>query len=84
MLPTLAIGFGAGLLNSVVGIGGGILIVPGLVLVRKLNPRVAVATSLGSVLILSAIALGVHLVSAPFVLSAWGATLLLPGRRIPA
>lgn len=77
LVPTLAIGFGAGLLNALVGIGGGILIVPGLVIVRKLNPRVAVATSLGSVLILSATALGVHLASAPFSLSAWGGVLLL-------
>ncbi len=77
LLPTLAIGFGAGLLNALVGIGGGILIVPGLVIVRKLPPRVAVATSLGSVLILSGLALAVHLVSAPFVLSAWGLVLLL-------
>jgi hypothetical protein len=76
-IPTLAIGFGAGLLNALVGIGGGILIVPGLVIVRKLNPRVAVATSLGSVLILSAFALVVHLASAPFSLSAWGGVLLL-------
>jgi len=77
LAATLAIGFGAGLLNAVVGIGGGILIVPGLVMVRKLPPRVAVATSLGSVLILSAIALAVHLATAPFALSAWGAGLLL-------
>ncbi len=77
LIPTLAIGFGAGLLNALVGIGGGILIVPGLVIVRKLNPRVAVATSLGSVLILSAIALIVHLASAPFSLSVWGGVLLL-------
>ncbi len=77
LLPTLAIGFGAGLLNALVGIGGGILIVPGLVIVRKLHPRMAVATSLGSVLILSALALAVHLLSAPFVLSAWGLIVLL-------
>jgi uncharacterized membrane protein YfcA len=77
LLSTLAIGFGAGLLNAVVGIGGGILIVPGLVVVRKMAPRMAVATSLGSVFILSSVALGVHLVSAPFILSTGGAVLLL-------
>jgi uncharacterized protein len=73
----LGIGFAAGLLNAVIGIGGGLLIVPGLVVVRKLHPRVAVATSLGSVLLLSSVALGVHLITAPFTLSAWGAILLL-------
>jgi uncharacterized protein len=77
LLTTLGIGLGAGLLNALVGIGGGILIVPGLVIVRKLHPRVAVATSLGSVLLLSAVALGVHVASAPFQLSLGGALLLL-------
>jgi uncharacterized membrane protein YfcA len=77
LFTTLGIGFGAGLLNAVVGIGGGILIVPGLVMVRKLHPRVAVATSLGSVLLLSGVALAVHLVIAPFTLSLWGTLLLL-------
>lgn len=77
LLATLGIGFGAGLLNAVIGIGGGILIVPGLVLVRKVHPRVAVATSLGAVLLLSAVALAIHLLIAPFTLSLWGTVLLL-------
>ncbi len=77
ILTTLGIGLGAGLLNALVGIGGGILIVPGLVIVRKLHPRVAVATSLGSVLLLSAIALGAHVATSPFELSLGGALLLL-------
>jgi len=77
LLTSLGIGFSAGLLNALVGIGGGILIVPGLVIVRNLPPRVAVATSLGSVLLLSGVALLVHLLIAPFTLSAWGAALLL-------
>jgi uncharacterized membrane protein YfcA len=63
--------------KALVGIGGAKQIVPGQVIVRKLHPRVAVATSLGSVLLLSGVALGVHIASAPFELSAWGAGLLL-------
>jgi uncharacterized protein len=77
LITTSAIGFAAGLINAVVGIGGGILIVPGLVVVRKMNPRVAVATSLGAVLVLSLISLAVHLLTAPFQLDAWGAAMLV-------
>ncbi|MFI5401096.1 MAG: sulfite exporter TauE/SafE family protein [SAR324 cluster bacterium] len=77
LLTSLAIGFGAGLLNALVGVGGGILIVPGLVIVRNLDPRVAVATSLGSVLLLSGVALVLHLLISPFALSLSGTALLL-------
>ncbi|HEX7926757.1 MAG TPA: sulfite exporter TauE/SafE family protein, partial [bacterium] len=61
LAKTLAVGFGAGLVNGLVGIGGGILIVPGLILVRRLPPQTAVSTSLASVMVLSTLALGFHL-----------------------
>jgi uncharacterized membrane protein YfcA len=60
-LQSTAVGFGAGLINGLVGIGGGILIVPGLVLVRQVPAKVAVATSLACVLMLSSLALAFHL-----------------------
>jgi uncharacterized protein len=76
-LITLAVGFGAGLLNAMIGVGGGIIIVPGLVLVRQVSPRLAVATSLGAVLVFSSVALGAHLAMTSLRLSSLGAVLLL-------
>jgi uncharacterized membrane protein YfcA len=74
---TLGIGFGAGLLNGLLGVGGGILIVPGLIFLRKLSPRSAVATSLGTVLVLSAIAVSMHLLISGLTFSAGGSGILL-------
>ncbi len=76
-VQTLGIGFAAGLVNGLVGIGGGLLIVPGLVLVRGLPPKVAVATSLGGVMILSTLALGFHLWWSGMYLDPAGVVLLL-------
>lgn len=47
----LAIGLAAGLLSGVFGIGGGIIIVPALILLLKFTPESAVATSLGALLL---------------------------------
>lgn len=54
MLGTLlyvAIGFGAGILSGLFGIGGGIVIVPALVLAAKFEQQAAVGTSLGALLL---------------------------------
>ena len=58
---TLGLGFAVGLLNGLLGIGGGILLVPGLIFLRQATPREAVSTSLGAVFFISAAALAVHL-----------------------
>ena len=47
----LAIGLAAGLLSGVFGIGGGILIVPSLLLFAKMEPSTATGTSLGALLL---------------------------------
>ncbi len=57
----IMLGFGAGIINGLTGIGGGLLIVPGLVFLLKLKPKAAVATSLAAILFLSAVSLGLHL-----------------------
>lgn len=44
------IGLAAGLLSGIFGVGGGIVIVPALVLLFKYTPESAVATSLGTLL----------------------------------
>lgn len=47
----LAIGLAAGLLSGLFGIGGGIIIVPALLLMGKMSPATATGTSLGSLLL---------------------------------
>ena len=47
----LAIGLAAGLLSGLFGIGGGIIIVPALLLVGRMQPAVATGTSLGALLL---------------------------------
>lgn len=47
----LAIGFFAGVLSGVFGIGGGLIIVPALILVAKMAPISATGTSLAALLL---------------------------------
>lgn len=56
----MIIGLGAGLLNGLIGIGGGIVMVPGLIFYRRATPQVAVGTSLAAVVVLSFTAFLVH------------------------
>jgi uncharacterized protein len=51
VLLYLAIGLGAGLLSGLFGIGGGIIIVPALLLVGRMQPSTATGTSLGALLL---------------------------------
>jgi uncharacterized protein len=76
-LRTAAIGFGAGILNGLLGVGGGILLVPGLIFLRDVSARVAVSTSLGTVLLLSSTALAVHLYISGLYFSLLGSAILL-------
>lgn len=50
-LTYLLIGLAAGLLSGLFGIGGGILIVPALLLVGRMTPATATGTSLGALLL---------------------------------
>ena len=47
----LAIGVSAGILAGLFGIGGGVVIVPGLMLVAHMKPEAATGTSLASLLL---------------------------------
>jgi len=51
MLILLAIGFFAGILSGVFGIGGGVIIVPALILLAGMVPIVATGTSLAALLL---------------------------------
>jgi uncharacterized membrane protein YfcA len=54
VLTVVLVGLAAGLLSGMFGVGGGILLVPGLVLVAKMDQRIAHGTSLAAVLPISA------------------------------
>jgi uncharacterized membrane protein YfcA len=51
LLLYLVIGLAAGLLSGLFGIGGGIIIVPALLLVGRMQPSTATGTSLGALLL---------------------------------
>ena len=54
LVTIVLVGVAAGFLSGLFGVGGGILIVPGLVLVAKMDQRIAHGTSLAAVLPISA------------------------------
>ena len=47
----LLIGLAAGVLSGIFGIGGGVVIVPALILFAKMQPQMATGTSLGALLL---------------------------------
>jgi len=47
----LAIGFAAGVLSGMFGIGGGVVIVPALIFIAQMKPETATGTSLASLLL---------------------------------
>ena len=57
LLTVAHVGIAAGFLSGMFGVGGGILIVPGLVLIAKMDQRIAHGTSLAAVLPISAASL---------------------------
>jgi len=71
------IGFAAGLLNGLIAIGGGIVIVPGLLVHRRASPEVAVGTSLTAVVVLSSIAFVLHASFTGLGLDPWGLSVVI-------
>ena len=59
-LRLAAIGTAAGLFSGLFGVGGGVLIVPLLVLWCGFGERLATGTSLAAIVIIAAVATGVH------------------------
>ncbi len=70
-------GVAAGLLNGLLGIGGGIVIVPMLLLRARVAPSIAVGTSLAAVVVLSSSAFALHVSFSGYRLSAAGSALLI-------
>ena len=56
----LLIGLGAGILSGIFGIGGGIVIVPALIFIVKMQPQQAAATSLAALVLPLGAAVGAY------------------------
>ena len=59
-LAPLALGFGAGMLTMLLGIGGGFILVPAMIYILGMPARVVIGTSLAIILVISAGATMVH------------------------
>jgi uncharacterized membrane protein YfcA len=70
-------GLMAGVLNGLIGIGGGIVIVPGLIVHRRASPQVAVGTSLAAVVVLSSIAFLLHASFTGIEIGPWSLALVI-------
>jgi uncharacterized protein len=70
-------GLAAGILNGLIGIGGGIVIVPGLVVHRGASPEAAVGTSLAAVVVLSSMAFLLHASFTGLGISPWNLTVVI-------
>ena len=78
------IGIAAGLVNGLLSIGGGILIVPGLIFLRNVSVRVATSTSLAAVLLMSIVAMAVHIYISGFSMSLEGSAVLILAGMVSA
>ena len=59
-IAPLALGFGAGVLTVLLGVGGGFILVPAMIYVLGMAPRVVVGTSLVMILAVSAVSTMIH------------------------
>jgi uncharacterized membrane protein YfcA len=78
-LAPLAIGFAAGILTMLLGVGGGFILVPAMIYVLGMAARVVVGTSLVMILAVSAFATLVHALTTQSVDIVLAALLLLGG-----
>lgn len=60
----LGIGFAAGATSGLLGVGGGVVLVPGMVMLLKLGQREAVATSLAAIIPMASVGAVVYYVGA--------------------
>jgi hypothetical protein len=65
VVPCLVVGAGVGVLTGFLGVGGGFLLVPAIMLVAGLDTRRAIAASLSTIAVNSMAGLGGHLLSGP-------------------
>jgi uncharacterized protein len=78
-LAPLALGFGAGMLTMLLGIGGGFILVPAMIYILGMPARVVIGTSLAIILVISAGATMVHALTTRSVDIVLAGLLLLGG-----
>ena len=78
LAPAL-IGFGAGILTLLLGVGGGFIVVPAMIYVLGMAPRVVIGTSLVMILAVSAVTTMVHSMTTQAVDIVLAALLLVGG-----
>lgn len=78
-IAPLLLGFGTGILTVLLGVGGGFILVPAMIYVLGMAPRVVVGTSLVMVLAVSAVTTMVHSMTTHAVDIVLAALLLLGG-----
>ena len=78
-LAPLALGFGAGIMTVLLGVGGGFILVPAMIYVLGMAPRVVVGTSLVMILAVSAVTTMVHAVTTQAVDIVLAGLLLIGG-----
>jgi len=64
------VGFAAGILNGLIGIGGGVVIVPALIVHRQATPQQAVGSSLTAMVVFSTLAFALHFFYSPLSVTA--------------
>ena len=78
-LAPLALGFGAGILTMLLGVGGGFILVPAMIYLLGMAPRVVIGTSLIMILAVSAVTTMVHSMTTQAVDIVLAALLLIGG-----
>jgi len=78
-LAPLALGFVAGVLTLLLGIGGGFILVPAMIYLLGMSARVVIGTSLAMILVVSAAATFIHAVTTQSVDIVLAALLLVGG-----
>jgi uncharacterized membrane protein YfcA len=78
-LAPLALGFGAGILTVLLGVGGGFILVPAMIYLLGMAARVVIGTSLVMILAVSAVTTVVHAVTTQSVDIVLAALLLVGG-----
>jgi uncharacterized protein len=78
-LAPVALGFGAGMLTMILGIGGGFILVPAMIYILGMPARVVIGTSLAIILVISAGATMTHALTTRSVDIVLAGLLLLGG-----
>lgn len=63
LIPVVALGFGIGFLGTVLGIGGGFIMIPALIYILRVPTNVVIGTSLGYIMVTMGMATVLHAVA---------------------